>query len=662
MKDTMRRYSLLLLLALLSVWSIQAAEESEINDIGGETEQIYRFHADLHIDTKGHLTVTETIRIYAKGDTFKRGIVRSLPTIRNINGSTIRVGYDVLSVKKNGQEENYLTKSGNIAETYDIYVGEEDVLLSPGVYEYEITYKTTNQIGFFDQYDEIYWNVNGFGWSLGMAHVSATVFLPRGAEAMQNSCYTGELGSTASDCRSQLMDNGAMYFEANHLREGENLTIAVGFTKGIIQYSLWDKIMGPYRNYIFSSLFSLLFFLFLFISWRIYGRDPKKGTVYPLYSPPYNLSPGAISCAVDKRNLPRAISAAITNLCVKGYINISETREGGLFKKRQVMLLRTDKEEELNLPKEEKLILSSLFFSSDSFSFSSKPSSSLFKIFTSFGEKVFEKQRNLVDENIGSGWRTTAIFLWIVWFFIDISYLSRISWPFLFHSICFSIIFLILASIISRIFGYRYTPKKYVYDRIFVFGLVLYCGIAAYWSNIPLWNVVINEINIAMLCTYCLLIGRRSKEYRELLTQIEGFKMYLGTAERNQLEAFNPPKVTPAVFEQYLPYAIALDIADVWGKHFQSLLQKSNISETDQPAFTWAINGRRFSSADIPLLLSLVSNINSSVYSASLSSPNSSGGRTYSRGIGGGSSSSYSGSGGGGFSGGGGGGGGGGGW
>ena len=34
-----------------------------------------------------------------------------------------------------------------------------------GQHRYEITYRTTRQIGFFAEYDELYWNVTGNGWT-----------------------------------------------------------------------------------------------------------------------------------------------------------------------------------------------------------------------------------------------------------------------------------------------------------------------------------------------------------------------------------------------------------------------------------------------------------------------------------------------------------------
>ena len=126
-------------------------------------------------------------------------------------------------------------------------------------------------------------------------------------------------------------------------------------------------------------------------------------------------------------------------------------------------------------------------------------------------------------------------------------------------------------------------------------------------------------------------------------TEIEGFKLYLETAEKLQLNAVEvggeaPPPMTVARYEAFLPYAIALDVEEPWTRHFERLIPEEAASYNPG----WAHMSRGGSVSG--LNKSLVSGLSSGVASAMPSS------------------SSSSGSGGGGFSGGGGGGGGGGGW
>ncbi|MEX2566485.1 MAG: DUF2207 domain-containing protein, partial [Cyclobacteriaceae bacterium] len=117
-------------------------------------------------------------------------------------------------------------------------------------------------------------------------------------------------------------------------------------------------------------------------------------------------------------------------------------------------------------------------------------------------------------------------------------------------------------------------------------------------------------------------------------------------AEKPILESYNPPGVTPEIFEIYLPYAIALGVGEAWGKAFENKLeeiygQKDKGSHYHPAWYT----GAGFQAASLSGFSKTLGNSFGAALSNSASPPGS-----------------KSGSGGGGRSGGGGGGGGGGGW
>jgi uncharacterized membrane protein YgcG len=133
---------------------------------------------------------------------------------------------------------------------------------------------------------------------------------------------------------------------------------------------------------------------------------------------------------------------------------------------------------------------------------------------------------------------------------------------------------------------------------------------------------------------------------REVMDRIEGFRMYLSTAEQEFLEATHPPEKTPELFERYLPYAMALNVENAWAEKFVDVLARTETAPDgggyrpgwySGTAIVGAVGAAGFASA--------LSGSFSSALSAASSAPGSSPG-----------------SGGGGSSGGGGGGGGGGGW
>ncbi len=128
------------------------------------------------------------------------------------------------------------------------------------------------------------------------------------------------------------------------------------------------------------------------------------------------------------------------------------------------------------------------------------------------------------------------------------------------------------------------------------------------------------------------------------MDQIEGFRMYLATAERDLLESATPPERTPELFEKFLPFALALGVENRWAEKFDDVLARAATAAEGGYSPAWYHGGAWSTFGAAAFAGSLGSSLSSALSSAS-TAPGSS-----------------SGSGGGGSSGGGGGGGGGGGW
>jgi len=182
-----------------------------------------------------------------------------------------------------------------------------------------------------------------------------------------------------------------------------------------------------------------------------------------------------------------------------------------------------------------------------------------------------------------------------------------------------------------------------------VVGFTISVGalIAAGMSTFGPWQPVYWAILAGLVLTnilFFILMPAPTKKGQKMMSEIKGFKLYLETAEKLQMNAVKvgsdaPPPMTIERYERFLPYAIALGVEKPWSKYFQSVMP----AEAAEYAPHWSSG--HFNSNDIGRGLgSMVSNISSGVTSAAPQSSSSSGG------------------GGGGFSGGGGGGGGGGGW
>ena len=77
-----------------------------------------------------------------------------------------------------------------------IRIGSADRVIPRGQHTYVIRYRTTRQIGFFADYDELYWNVTGTGWVFPIDVAEARITLPEKVPFRQTAVYTGPQDAT----------------------------------------------------------------------------------------------------------------------------------------------------------------------------------------------------------------------------------------------------------------------------------------------------------------------------------------------------------------------------------------------------------------------------------------------------------------------------------
>jgi len=320
------------------------------------TERVTRFHSEIKVDTTGRIVVTEYISVYASGHDIQRGIKRWIPIYRKDNNLVKQfVDIKVLKVLKDGVKEPYHTerKDGNLV----IYVGSSDVFLPSGNYDYSITYESYGHIGFFEEFDELYWNVTGNDWDFLIEEASASIRLPMDANAINTACYTGVEGSTSSDC--SVSDKGyRVDFSANNLLPKKNgFTVAVSFPRGIIKRppppTGWELFWHNHKGLILALIGLSLTGLYYYYTWRKVGKDPEKLTVIPMFRPPHEWSPAVVRYLYKRECDDVVLSVCLINMAVKKHVNINY--EGGDY-----TLSETNKSEK-KMSDEETQVYSALF-------------------------------------------------------------------------------------------------------------------------------------------------------------------------------------------------------------------------------------------------------------------------------------------------------------
>ncbi|MEI7598940.1 MAG: DUF2207 domain-containing protein, partial [Aestuariivirga sp.] len=165
-------------------------------------ERIRSFVSAVTVNADAAIDVHETITVNSEGNQIRHGIFRDFPTTyTDKNGQRVIVGLDVLGVKRDGREEPYVLES--LSNGVRIRIGDKDVWLENAQHRYDISYRTTRQIGFFEKYDELYWNVTGNGWDFPIDDARVTITLPQGASIIQHDEFTG--GYRSSDNNSRVL-------------------------------------------------------------------------------------------------------------------------------------------------------------------------------------------------------------------------------------------------------------------------------------------------------------------------------------------------------------------------------------------------------------------------------------------------------------------------
>ncbi|MDO5509884.1 MAG: DUF2207 domain-containing protein [Weeksellaceae bacterium] len=613
----------------------------------GQQERISSFEAKIVVDTSGLLSVTETIRVYAAGDKIKRGIYRKLPATRNINGRVIPAEYSVVSVQRNGQTEKYHTRAQN---NFWLYIGEEDVMLPTGWHTYVIEYASRNQIGFFENYDEIYWNVTGTEWDFAIDSVSANVYVPNNAEVLQYACYTGRTGSKESECSAQKLSATHVQFATNSLQQRENLTVAVGFTKGVLASPpppTWFQRNGML---LIGIALTLLLLIYYFTQWQRHGIDPQRPTVFPQFNVPENLSPASMAYIKNKLSSHKYLTASLVNLAVKAYVQIVEEKESkmlGLYSQTVYKVVQL-READDSLPLEEKRLMKDLFRRPKGALFKSvildgKYDSDFAKTVKSYTSNLSNQYSSMLFHGHNLGKVILPLLLIIGYAVFAIWY--NVQWTYNTNLVAVAIVLggvAMALGVMGRALAEYWKTAIVIFTGVFALGIGVFLFFTAmYIRTEPNYGVIlIMLVNLALLMIFSYLIKKPSEEKFRLQSLIAGFEMYLRTAEEQLLQYHNPPEMTSQQYEKLLPYAMVFGVDRIWGEKFARKLQQSGTESTYVP--TWYVGNHAFNS-------NFASTLNSSMTRMVTSTSTD-------------TSSSGSGSGGGGFSGGGGGGGGGGGW
>jgi len=479
---------------------------------------IARFDTQMAVAQDGVSTVTERIDVVFEGAF--HGIYRDIPVeYPGPHGSNYTLFLKVTGVTDGeGNRLKYESSTQNGNRHLKIYI--PDAVNATRTVE--IHYTVTNAVRWFDDHDEMYWNVTGNDWPVPIESASASiVFPPNAAGELRAQAFTGVYGSQGQRAGVKVSGNTVSVETMDPLSMREGLTADVYITKGVLtQPSRLTQAIWFLRSNIIVLL-PLWAFIVMFVFWWTKGRDPKPDiSVAPMYEPPKGMTPAEVGTLVDDVVHPRDITSTLVDLAVKGYIKIEEKESKTLvFSHRDYIFhLLKPQSEWTALEPHERVMLNHMFAGGVT-------EVHLSDLKNQFYVAIPTMKDNILGELKGKGMYS-----------VD---------PESAHAyVLAGVLFTAAPFVLVQVFG-----AGSIFDSP---GLLVAAGIVA----------------VLVIFLFARIMTAKSRKGVDTKVEILGLQEFINRVDADRLK-----RMPPDTFEKVLPYAMALGIENRWAKAFQGVAQ-----------------------------------------------------------------------------------------
>jgi len=258
--------------------------------------------------------------------------------------------------------------------------------------------------------------------------------------------------------------------------------------------------------------------IYSFISWSKYGKNYAKRAQTVEFYPPENLDAAQIGYIYGEKSIKKLTAALLISLASKNYISIEEIQKN----KYKIKNKGTDKSKKLSAS--EQIVYQDLFADGNEVVLSEKTS------FTKVFDKISSFLEDVLDKKV--------------------------------------------EDIESR------KKMQVTFELLFV-GIALWIGSCLYIKDLnPNYNIlyILSFISIFVTGFFAIFTSRKTSYGEMIKAKILGFRNYLNTAEKNQLNAL--VEEDPDYFYNILPYTYVLGISKKWIETFE----KKNVPNVDLSA------------------------------------------------------------------------------
>lgn len=584
------------------------------------------YNITIDVNKDNSFDIKEELLVYF--NTSKHGIYRNIPMRNNVerlNGTTSNNYVSITDVKTN-PASTISSSSGN----YVIRLGDESTLVD-GYQTYTIEYNYNIGKDPLKDKDEFYFNLVGPEWEDTVIDtVEFSINMPTEFDESLLGFSSGSVTSTSNNVYYEVDGNTITGYSYTPIYEGDALTIRLELPEGY-----FNEAKSIYGSNITLS-FILPIGCLLIVLAIFYLKCLRRRVIDPIeFYPPDDYNSLEIAFLYKGSVTNEDVISLLVYLADKKYIKIVEDKAQNLFSSSGFTKIIKLKDYDGN-KNEEMEFMQGLFSTSDEVTISSLKYN-FYKTLNSIRTAVNSKEnKNKILHKSNKMFKTLFIILAYI-SFVGTIILQVIDFAptSILIMICFITLFYM--PFIFAVFA----MKNALVIRIFVGLFILFHASMFYTSLIGSYiigTLPIVNIIIAIICSVIIILISGKFNYRtefgnKIYGRIIGFKKFLETAEKDQLEHL--VMENPAYFYDILPYTYVLGVSDKWIKKFESI--------AIEPA-DWYESSATFN------IITFNSCLTSAMRTARMSYSSSSGGSSFSGGgsSGGGSSGGGSGGGGGG--------------
>ena len=325
---------------------------------------------------------------------------------------------------------------------------------------------------------------------------------------------------------------------------------------------------------------SIMFVLIAFYLWLKYGKDDKVVETIEFY-PPKGFNSAEIGYMYKGYVDDSTIISLLIYLANKGYLKIEQTKKQDSFNNKGFRFVKLKEYDGDN--ENERMFFDGLFENGRFLATEKLLYNRFYRTLDEIKNNIDTKENenkifDLKASKFRKLFKIMIILVFIVITTIIIKPIIEYSGGQNLFELFFTLFFQGIGMYLWLTSEMEKVPRFLKIFR-FISGL-LFVGIpmfkivlpALYNNPMYLKSYIIGIICIIVLLLFTNIMPKRTKYGNEMLGKIRGFKRFLETAEKNQLEEL--VERNPEYFYNMLPYTYALDVSKIWMEQFETIAFK----------------------------------------------------------------------------------------